>query len=222
MPGDYTTGLVFAGFGDDELFPSLECIEIHGVIAGTLKYIELEKVDIDRAGSTGAVIPFAQRDTADRILYGRSDSYEHQVIDHFSGIVRSLGATLVESVVPEPARADYAERVERAVSAAVERFVETVSPEIKRGFFSDILDIIRHMPKAELAVFAEALVNVTSIQRKVTVGPETVGGPIDVAIISKHEGLIWVKRKHYFDAEYNPRYMARSYGQNSRSSDNAE
>jgi len=28
---------------------------------------------------------------------------------------------------------------------------------------------------------------------------ETVAGPIDVAIISKGDGLIWIKRKHYFD-----------------------
>ena len=38
---------------------------------------------------------------------------------------------------------------------------------------------------------------------------ETVGGPIDVAVITKGDGFVWVKRKHYFEAEYNPRVIAR-------------
>lgn len=32
---------------------------------------------------------------------------------------------------------------------------------------------------------------------------ETVGGPTDVAVISKKDGFIWIKRKHYFDPTYN-------------------
>jgi hypothetical protein len=32
---------------------------------------------------------------------------------------------------------------------------------------------------------------------------QTVGGPIEIAAITKHEGFRWVKRKHYFDEEFN-------------------
>ena len=39
----------------------------------------------------------------------------------------------------------------------------------------------------------------------------TVGGPIDVAIISKCDGFIWLKRKHYFDRAYNPQYFYSHY-----------
>ena len=35
---------------------------------------------------------------------------------------------------------------------------------------------------------------------------ETVGGPIDVAVISKSEGFIWIKRKLYFDKNLNNHY----------------
>ena len=37
---------------------------------------------------------------------------------------------------------------------------------------------------------------------------ETVGGPIDVAVISKADGFIWIKRKHYFSKELNPHFVA--------------
>ena len=56
---------------------------------------------------------------------------------------------------------------------------------------------------------AETLIRIESLKERVTRETEQVGGPIDVAVISKGDGFIWVKRKHYFDASLNVRYMAR-------------
>jgi len=68
------------------------------------------------------------------------------------------------------------------------------------------------LPKDELANMAESLVNITSFIRKVSMDVESVGGPIDVAVISKKDGFIWIKRKHYFDQKYNPHYYKDTYG----------
>lgn len=57
---------------------------------------------------------------------------------------------------------------------------------------------------------AEAVVNLTSIKKRVSRGMETVGGPIDVAVISQSEGFVWIKRKHYFPPELNNRYFSRA------------
>jgi len=53
---------------------------------------------------------------------------------------------------------------------------------------------------------AEALVNITSLKRKVSTDQDTVGGPTDVAIISKVDGFVWIKRKHYFGIDLNPHF----------------
>jgi len=37
---------------------------------------------------------------------------------------------------------------------------------------------------------------------------ESVGGPIDVALISKGDGFVWIERKHYFRAELNHHFFA--------------
>ena len=55
--------------------------------------------------------------------------------------------------------------------------------------------MVAMLPKEELAVMAETLVNLTSFKQKMTMGTETVGGPIDVAVITKGDGFSWVKRK---------------------------
>jgi hypothetical protein len=49
------------------------------------------------------------------------------------------------------------------------------------------------------------------VKEKVTQPTQSVGGPIDVAVISKIDGFIWVKRKHYFRPELNPRFFSRKY-----------
>jgi len=72
-----------------------------------------------------------------------------------------------------------------------------------------VLQTVQFLPKDELAELAESLVSLTSLKRKVTNTLETVGGPTDVAVISKGDGLVWVKRKHYFSSELNPQFIAR-------------
>ena len=58
---------------------------------------------------------------------------------------------------------------------------------------------------------AESLVNLTMFKQKVSMHAETVGGPIDVAIISKGDGFVWIKRKFYFNKELNPKYMTYNF-----------
>lgn len=36
---------------------------------------------------------------------------------------------------------------------------------------------------------------------------ENVGGPVDVAVISKGDGFVWIKRKHYFRPELNQHFF---------------
>ncbi len=50
---------------------------------------------------------------------------------------------------------------------------------------------------------AEALVNLTQFRQRMTMEMETVGGPIDVAVISKGDGFIWINRKNYYKPELN-------------------
>lgn len=44
---------------------------------------------------------------------------------------------------------------------------------------------------------AEGMINLTSFKRRLVLDnfSETVGGPIDIAFISKGDGFIWIKRK---------------------------
>jgi hypothetical protein len=65
------------------------------------------------------------------------------------------------------------------------------------------------LPFDELAELAETLVLLESLKERVTRPSASVSGPIDVAVISKNDGFIWIKRKHYFDPKLNPRFFGK-------------
>lgn len=60
------------------------------------------------------------------------------------------------------------------------------------------------MPIQDAIDLAEFLVHATIQFVRFSPGPPTVGGPIEIATITKHEGFKWVKRKHFFDTRMNP------------------
>ena len=76
-----------------------------------------------------------------------------------------------------------------------------------------MIQALETLSKDELAKVAESLVNLESFKKRMSLEDETVGGACDVAIISKGDGFIWIKRKHYFEQELNPHHIAKFYKQ---------
>lgn len=60
------------------------------------------------------------------------------------------------------------------------------------------------MPIQDAIDLAEFLVGASIQYSRFMPGSPTVGGPIESAAISKHEGFRWIKRKHYYDKALNP------------------
>ncbi len=69
--------------------------------------------------------------------------------------------------------------------------------------------VIASLPIQEMVHLAETLIVLQSLKERITTHSESVGGPIDIAVITKSEGLVWIKRKHYFDADKNLQYEVR-------------
>ena len=64
--------------------------------------------------------------------------------------------------------------------------------------------VLPAMPLQDAIDLADFLVDLTIKFSRFMPGAPTVGGPIEIAAISKHEGFRWIKRKYYFKREYNP------------------
>ena len=194
------TGLVFAGFGRNDRFSSLHAVEIDGIYFGEVRVIGENEVDIDRHGITAAIVPFAQKDMPERFMFGIDRAFEVQL--------EKIARRLIAQVLEQAADSFSEEQSQEIETAAMMRFTKNISYQ-KKMSLTELESIVNHLSKRELGEVAYSLVELTSRKRRYSTGMETVGGPIDVAILTRNEGFIWVRRKRYFDVEMNPAYLER-------------
>lgn len=204
------TGIIVAGFGAKEMFPSLLSFEIEGMVAGHLRFTQTDDISIDREGTRAAIKPFAQQEMVDRFVYGIDTKVEAAIEKFCSETMQNVSETTIESI-KDALSEEQLTKIQRDVAKVggevAKRFREQAMATIRSESAREIEGMVEFMPKPELSKMAEALVELTSIKRRVSRGMETVGGPIDVALISREDGFVWIKRKHYFTAELNPRYV---------------
>lgn len=60
------------------------------------------------------------------------------------------------------------------------------------------------MPIVDAIKLARFAAETTSNYTRFRWGSDTVGGPVEVAALTRHEGFKWISRKHYFTTELNP------------------
>lgn len=89
----------------------------------------------------------------------------------------------------------------------LDKYIEKLNNYRRENYVDPVIDAVVMLPKEELASMAESLVRLTSFKKRVTSEEETVAEPIDVALISKGDGFIWIKKKHYFKPELNPQFF---------------
>jgi hypothetical protein len=205
---DSVSGLVIAGFGEEDYLPSVVTFDIEGVL---LDYVKMRKSGQSAISgkSSGVVIPFAQGEMVYLFMEGIDQGLEHYVHHALDDFVDEMADDLAAStgVVGRDEKI-LRDQIGKAKENLADQFFRRLATYRKENQVRPITSAVANLPKEELAVMAETLVSLTSFKRRVTHDPETVGGPIDVAIISKGDGFIWIKRKHYFDPALNHQFFA--------------
>lgn len=59
------------------------------------------------------------------------------------------------------------------------------------------------MPAGDAIALADFLVHVTKMYVHFLRGADTVGGDTDIAVVTRHEGFKWIKRKHFYPQTLN-------------------
>lgn len=205
---EQSTGIAFAGFGSDDHFPSLYVFDTEGLVAGHVKRRLTEKVCISPNGQRGYIAPLAQDDIVKRYVEGIDPGLSDEIAERLSEMMAAFGEGLATQWLRGAKRKNAVAHAVSAAEMAASEFIKLVIGRSREWERKEITDVVHHMSKSELAQLAEALVEMTALRRRVSLDVETVGGPIDVAVISKGDGFVWIKRKHYFDPELNSRYFA--------------
>jgi hypothetical protein len=212
---DYS-GVVFAGFGESEMLPVVESYWTDGIFGGLIRHGLQSNLSGNLNETPNSwIFPFAQSDTVYRFLQGIDPQYKREALACVSDLTRHVSehvsASTASLYLSDADRNAATQSLQEAINTHSETLWGRLAMLENGRFLAPVMDVIASLPKEDLAAIAESLVNLTSFQRKILREAETVGGPIDVAVISKGDGFVWIKRKHYFEKDLNPAFFANYY-----------
>jgi len=199
-----STGVVVAGYGDEQFFPSYKEYQCYGVLLDKLLYKEGNAQEIDPNKHPADIQPFAQTSMVNTFQLGVGPDVFSNLQTEFVEALNRFSKELFETLSVNGV-ADLEKRIEDEKDAFMEKWFNAAYKE--HG--APLLRVVGSLPIDEMAELAETLIMLQSVKEKVTQPTESVGGPIDVAVITKGDGFIWIKRKHYFDPELNARFFVR-------------
>jgi hypothetical protein len=197
------SGVVIAGYGEKDLFPVVRAWSCTGLLTpdGPLRALT-HASDLDPATNepkryAAGLLPFAQDDTMQMFMRGLSPGLYDQVGESLGLALEIVDRRVTGLIKREGYDLDGAlERtLERAKKDAGAAFLENLFEEQDRWYVRPVTGMLDMLPPAELAHAAEALVSFQSLRQRMTMSVESVSAPVDVLMISKVDGLAWIKRK---------------------------
>lgn len=201
--GLQSTGLAFAGYGDKEYFPQIVVFKCSGMLLGKL-FCEKEKDVVISQENASDVVPLAISEMMDTFIWGIGDGGLYEVT--------TLLHVQISNLIDELRQAGHIAAgvdCQAIVEAAEKKYLRELFGKLQASHRAPLTRVISNLSYSEMAELAETLVFMESMKERVTTPTESVSGPIDVAVISKGDGFIWIKRKHYFDSKLNPRFFRR-------------
>lgn len=200
------SGLVFAGFGEKEIYPSLVTIKVAEAFDNKLRYFDYRNEKISD-NNKGSIQPFAQTDVIDMFITGIDPEINNTYYSVFQKTLKKYHKFIADSIKDKDA--DLADIIEKLdIEDVSTEFINEMNKVKRELQIVPTVDTVSILSKEDLSEMAESLIYLTYLKRRISSSEESVGGPIDVAIISKGDGFIWKKRKHYFSQELNKHFMA--------------
>lgn len=144
------SGVVIAGFGEREIFPTLVEAKVDGFVAGALRVKFGAYHDIGRDSNSCVVVPFAQRDMMSRFMEG-VDPAVHEYLLSIEDLVYSFSRTALSQ------KSELTDMEEKALKGAVEKevseYLKGLRAFLRDEFWGPIVRVVAHLPPEDLATW---------------------------------------------------------------------
>lgn len=200
------SGLIFSGYGGKELFPQLIPINVSIVFNNQLRYMTDQSKVAEITNKNNACIrPFAQTDVIDTILQGISPELNNLSSNVFGKFINDF-LKEIKNIDQMPEQV-ITKLDDLNVKKYIQDYQNNFGNIINQKYVNPLMGAVSQLSKEDLAEMAESLVYLTYLKRRFTMAEESVGGPVDIAVITKGDGFVWIKRKHYFEPQLNPGFF---------------
>lgn len=209
-PNDDYTGLVFWGYGDNDVYPGYIEQKVTHVFDKHVKYWTENCYSVSNK-STACIAPFAQTDVTNTFIRSVDEKLRQEFIESSKRLIEQFRDEIVDNL-----------RLVSAPSALLDiligidcekyknKYADGMKAYIDKNYINNLIETVAYLSKEDLADMADNLVRMTCLKRHITSELESVGGPVDVAVITKGDGFVWIKRKHYFDPDLNQHFFDRN------------
>ncbi len=201
---DGSAELVFTGFGSEQEYPSLVSSVVFEGFDNRVNYhIRPEDIICISDDNPVAICPFAQKDVIKSLLRGLHVDYSRMIANTMQEIYRPFGNDIfdINEDDKEFENLDFMEFQMMLQDVKVD--------DLDKKFYNAN---VRYLNKKQhkweknledydllaMAALAQSLIDLTGFHRILTFSEEGVGGPVDLAVITKNEGFTWLSRKSWY------------------------
>lgn len=200
------TGLVFVGFGEKDIYPTLYPVYISGFFDRHFRYFHDEdNCEVISNHNSACVCPFGQKDVMITMMKGVAPSIYNLTIYQLRESIMQERMKTIDCLEKNGVPQKVIEQIANMDISDIENeFDEKITTFINEEYVNGIVDAVESFNIEDMTNMAESLVSMTNLQRHISSSEESVGGPIDVAVITRSEGFIWIKHKQWFSQQLNP------------------
>jgi hypothetical protein len=198
------SGIVTAGFGNDDIFPSLAYCEIEGLFENKVrmsdvKHYQIGQSNVDKDKSTARILPFAQSEGANLIMEGAAPEIKHYIFERVNDDTGELFSFLQNHKLFNGLEKEKRQKILNDIQLFSDRQTQELKKDVAgymyKNYTNPIASSVNSMSGEDVARLAKALVNLTSLKRKYSINQEeTVGGEIDVVLLNKESGYVEISK----------------------------
>lgn len=185
--------IIFVGFGSDDIFPASQRLFLSGMVGDGIKY-RIEDISEISHDYSAEIRPFAQTDVMMTLIKGVSPQLDNEfreaTLELEEGLINDFTTVLEEEHVSPVI---IKKLKELPLEKLHDRYIDRIDNYVNENFISGVVDALEFFNLEEMTKMAENLIAVTNLQRHISSSEESVGGPIEVALITKAGGFKWIK-----------------------------
>ena len=189
---DFDAKLVFAGYGEQDIYPIESFISLQGAIADRPRH--QRGSDAISTSHSSNLRTHGQDEAIHTFLRAYHRSFLQLAISNLEEYSSLLESDVIASL---PQGED--EEVETAVQERLEKQIEKLRAAFFEKSEKDWVDpftsTLAGLPITSLAKMAESLIELQILRQSSQAVQDTVGGPVDVAVVTRERGVEWFRHK---------------------------
>lgn len=192
--------LVFSGYGNKQEYPSLVSTVVYEGFDSRVNYhVRPQDVICISDERPVAICPFAQKDVIRSILRGMHRDYGDIITQSIKSSFDPTSDEIFDPFGDDDINfMDFSAKLQevkiddlsRNIFRQANRFLDNNQRQWEKA--------LENYDLQSMASLAESLIDLTGFHRILTFQQEGVGGPVDVAVISKNDGFTWLNRKSWY------------------------